>query len=1076
MALMKYAELQVLEIERETSMSRTASAAGLQAAPVFERIMAQAGYTVAHRAHFDYERRPGFIYVRSRAISSRTNDNYDEFPAEEIEKAYRTFIGKPVFVNHHNDDHRRSRGVIIDAALHKDANPDGSPDTWVEVLMEVDALKFPLLAEAVVRGDIARTSMGTNVEYSVCTACGNRAVTPADYCKHIPAMKGMKIRRTTASGGQEEVLIAERCYGLGFFENSLLVEDPADPTAYVLGVDGDGVPRVAGLSLADTIFPSREEQEIRTAMRHEIDKGMDTRIVASLEQALASGKVVHRAVSAMIGKDFLCGAPGNGVDLDSFITNEPVNCPACLARMKELGVTAAMNDAVCENCLCSYNYSRINGTAVFHIPSNGQRGQGYRPAHDVTVQGTNDGDLWHFECPMCGYDNSQYTDADAYRELLGSVTAGAFERHQIMGNELQVGDRLSPTGKTRVTKIHDYNGHRIYQQKVRGSGAPSGGRVKHDEQMTVWRPKTSSLVKQADDDQCPYCSGDSMPTGGGGWRCLDGDHVWHDDDPAAQAYHGDGPQRGVLQPVPHQAINEVKAPAQVDTMRAERCPVCQDDEAFDGEKCGVCGYIQPPENFRDPDLTKAQEVDLRQDALEAPDADGNMEVDTDQLGDAAPDAPAAPDGTDGARTLQCDYCGEDFGADAEDADPTDDVQDPNAADEASADDPGTPQDEDSVAAPDDLSDLSDKTDEDLGLAPEDEAVSDVSAPTVEADPGPHGAEDADQISVSKGDVCPVCGQGTIVSVQPEPTGPGDNPKEVSRAMPEQQQTPKQPQKNSAMEARSRMLRAVAGQQARQDRMDTVLGALSDLVLEIASAAGLSKHPKFAALKTAADTNNSPEGTPATTSDEAKQPDAKDDPTNVGAAPAPANANVTPDAVTDVQSTDKVPQGQPVLQNLTDVTAPSASATPDPAGAHVEWEVRDGSPSQTVMDPPGSTGWTSSARQGEDPQERFTASLRLARLQIQAGLEQGEDLALGDRIAKSATALDEIRNQAEMLRKVIETRTASVQPVSQEHRHLVPQAAPRSAPSLVAPPQQVTAANEMGGTDEFGLGLDIDLEG
>ena len=60
----------------------------------------------ASRAVFNYEPRDGYIYVRSRAISSRCNDNYDEFPADEIKKGYKTFIGKPVFVNHHNDDHR----------------------------------------------------------------------------------------------------------------------------------------------------------------------------------------------------------------------------------------------------------------------------------------------------------------------------------------------------------------------------------------------------------------------------------------------------------------------------------------------------------------------------------------------------------------------------------------------------------------------------------------------------------------------------------------------------------------------------------------------------------------------------------------------------------------------------------------------------------------------------------------------------------------------------------------------------------------------------------------------------------
>lgn len=194
-----------------------------------------------HRHEFQYTPRPGYLYVRARAISSRTNDNHDDFPAEEIKAGYRTFVGKPVFVNHHNEDPSRARGVIVDAALHEDTNPDGTPDTWVELLHEVDAIKFPRLAQAILNGEIDRTSMGTNVEYSLCSFCDNKAQTPLEYCSHIKSMKGQRIIRTTASGKREAVLVAERCYGLSFFENSLLVEPPADPTAVVLGVDSRGL-------------------------------------------------------------------------------------------------------------------------------------------------------------------------------------------------------------------------------------------------------------------------------------------------------------------------------------------------------------------------------------------------------------------------------------------------------------------------------------------------------------------------------------------------------------------------------------------------------------------------------------------------------------------------------------------------------------------------------------------------------------------------------------------------------------------------------------------------------------------
>ena len=226
MLLTKYAEMRVLEASRG-SMRPSAQVT--------------AGKRTAHRAVFAYEPREGFIYVRSRAISSRCNDNFDEFPAEEIKRAYATFVGKPVFVNHHNEDHRRARGVILDAVLHEDVNPDGSPDTWVEVLMEVDAVKFPKLAKAILAGHIDRTSMGTDVAYSICSVCANRAASPMDYCKHIPAMKGQTVWQTTASGKKEGTLVRELCYGLHFFENSLLVEDPADPTAFFLGVDDRGV-------------------------------------------------------------------------------------------------------------------------------------------------------------------------------------------------------------------------------------------------------------------------------------------------------------------------------------------------------------------------------------------------------------------------------------------------------------------------------------------------------------------------------------------------------------------------------------------------------------------------------------------------------------------------------------------------------------------------------------------------------------------------------------------------------------------------------------------------------------------
>jgi hypothetical protein len=235
----KYASLEVLEAWRQPRPGGVRQG------------VARIGKT-AHRVAFDYEPRPGYLYVRSRMISSRTNDNHDTFPAGEIEKGYHSFLGKPVFVNHHNANHRRARGVIVAVALHRDRNGDGTPDTWVEGLMEVDAVRFPKLAQAILAGRVNRTSMGVDVDWSTCSACGNKATSPAEYCKHLPAMKGKKIRqRNQRTGKVEEKLIHEICAGLSFFENSLLVEDPADPTAYLLGEpDARGMAKAAARTAA----------------------------------------------------------------------------------------------------------------------------------------------------------------------------------------------------------------------------------------------------------------------------------------------------------------------------------------------------------------------------------------------------------------------------------------------------------------------------------------------------------------------------------------------------------------------------------------------------------------------------------------------------------------------------------------------------------------------------------------------------------------------------------------------------------------------------------------------------------
>lgn len=256
MALTKYASFEVSEVLDIKSSPERVKTASLRTLSDFH----------------DYRTEDGYLYVRLRAISSRTNKNHDGWPTVELaggkeawekhaaqrtagegftieaskdsEYGFSTFLGKPNFVDHHNSDPKRARGVVVDSKFHvldqktsatddywgsEDVDPEHFPPSEVELLVEVDAQEFPKYAEAIVNGDIDGFSMGCDVDYSKCSHCGHEASSPDEYCSHI-VMKGAEHTyesgRKTGKTGRSY----ENCYGIKFFEISG-VFDPADETA-----------------------------------------------------------------------------------------------------------------------------------------------------------------------------------------------------------------------------------------------------------------------------------------------------------------------------------------------------------------------------------------------------------------------------------------------------------------------------------------------------------------------------------------------------------------------------------------------------------------------------------------------------------------------------------------------------------------------------------------------------------------------------------------------------------------------------------------------------------------------------
>lgn len=180
---------------------------------------------------FKFAEKEGYLYTVARAISSRVNANYDGWPVDEIKQSYKTFIGRPVFVEHNNSDPKRARGVIKDAIYRETKLASGIIDASVYCLMEVDAKSFPKLASAIMEGKLNAVSMGADVEGTTCSACGKYASKPKEYCTHIPALKGRTVV-VYKQGKRVESLVWENCHKPNFFELSY-VFDPADESAWL---------------------------------------------------------------------------------------------------------------------------------------------------------------------------------------------------------------------------------------------------------------------------------------------------------------------------------------------------------------------------------------------------------------------------------------------------------------------------------------------------------------------------------------------------------------------------------------------------------------------------------------------------------------------------------------------------------------------------------------------------------------------------------------------------------------------------------------------------------------------------
>lgn len=122
-----------------------------------------------------------------RPVRSRDGRSYYVSPGQELTKHYQTFETNPAhaFKHHVNKDPKLASGVVKKAFYNPKMHR-------VELLVSIDNEKDAEWVQRINDGDFPPVSMGCRIKYDVCSRCGNKAPTRADYCDHAkPTPTGM---------------------------------------------------------------------------------------------------------------------------------------------------------------------------------------------------------------------------------------------------------------------------------------------------------------------------------------------------------------------------------------------------------------------------------------------------------------------------------------------------------------------------------------------------------------------------------------------------------------------------------------------------------------------------------------------------------------------------------------------------------------------------------------------------------------------------------------------------------------------------------------------------------------------
>lgn len=111
-----------------------------------------------------------------KSIKPFKNCNGDIFPAVELIKAHKKWVGRPLCLDHKSSSVDMVRGIIVDTYYDY-------PNQRVIALCALDKVNYPDLARKVSTGYATSVSMGTAVGKAICSDCGTVARVESEFCK-----------------------------------------------------------------------------------------------------------------------------------------------------------------------------------------------------------------------------------------------------------------------------------------------------------------------------------------------------------------------------------------------------------------------------------------------------------------------------------------------------------------------------------------------------------------------------------------------------------------------------------------------------------------------------------------------------------------------------------------------------------------------------------------------------------------------------------------------------------------------------------------------------------------------------